>query len=74
MNSAHVRLVINQTVIYTRFPDRVCIVEHIHDEHVPVHYDIKIPMSNGGEVMCGRFLHATGIQPQELRAVDELYL
>lgn len=74
MSKAHVRLSVNQTALYTRFPDRICIVEKVHDDHVPVTYDIKIPITNGSEEMYGRFLRARDIQPQDLRAVDELYL
>lgn len=74
MSSAHVRLVAGEKILYNRFPDRVCIVEKVYDQSVPVHYDIKIPLMNGSEDMQDRFLRARGIKPADLRAVDEVPL
>lgn len=69
-HTPHVRFVVGETVLYDRFPDRVCIVEQVHDAHVPVHYDIGIPLDNGDEGLRGTKLHARGIFPHALKSVD----
>jgi hypothetical protein len=68
----HVRLVVGQTCVYAQYPDRVCKVACVHDLHVPITYDIQIPLYEG--TFDGRFLYARGISPRQLRAVDEIRL
>lgn len=74
MNSIHVRFSPGQTVLYNRFPDRICTIDYVYDSDTPVHYDISIPIFNGSEGLNGRCLHARGITPDMLRAVDEIPL
>ena len=68
----HVRLAVRQTCVYRLYPDRTCKVACIHDSHVPVTYDILIPLVGGS--LDDRFLYARGVAPGQLRAVDELRL
>ena len=69
---AHVRLSVGQACIYMIFPDRTCIVCHVHDTHIPVLYDVKVPVLDSND--RDRFIYARNVLPNQLRAVDEIYL
>lgn len=68
----HVRLAVGQLCVYLEYPDRTCKVACIHDDQVPVTYDVLIPIVGG--TLEDRFLYARRIAPRQLRAVDEIRL
>lgn len=79
MSKPHVRLSEGQEVVYTRFPDRVCIVHKIFDAQTPVHYTVKIPINSFYTQLENlenpqAYLFAQGISPHDLRPVDTIQL